>query len=166
VAGAALLLVLGAACAESDSPASVDNAVVQRIADGDTLVLAGGSRVRLVQIDAPEVGGGECYAAASTRALARLVQAGARVTLEADPKLDQLDRYGRLLRYVHFADRNLNVELVRLGAATPYFRRATRGRYADELLDANDEARTERRGVWAACRVSWDPDRQVETRSR
>ena len=41
------------------------------------------------------------------------------VTLEADPALDRVDRYGRLLRYVLRAGRNVNLELVRLGAAAP-----------------------------------------------
>jgi hypothetical protein len=33
---------------------------VARVVDGDTLTLANGERVRLVQIDTPEVGTGEC----------------------------------------------------------------------------------------------------------
>ena len=51
----------------------------------------------------------------------------------------------------------MNVELVRRGAATPYFFRGDEGRYADELLAAVAVARDERRGMWAACRVSWTP---------
>jgi len=68
------------------------------VGDGDTLDVRGGDRVRLVQIDAPELREGECD--------------------------------------------------------------------ADELLDAVDEARRERRGMWGSCRVSWDPRRAVATRPR
>jgi len=68
-----------------------------------------------------------------------------------DPGLDQKDAYGRLLRYVVSAGRNVNLELVREGAASPYFFRKQRGRYAGALLDAVEEARAEKRGYWAAC---------------
>jgi len=141
-------------------------ATVARVGDGDTFDLRAGDRVRLVQIDAPELGEGECYARESRRELERLAAPGGRVDLESDPELDDTDRYGRLLRYVHAADTNVNVELVRRGAATPYFRRGDEGTYADELLDAVDEARREARGMWGSCRVSWDPERAVTTRPR
>lgn len=119
-----------------------------------------------MQVDAPELGEGECYALESRRELERLAPRGELVELEADPGLDDADRYGRLLRYVHATDANLNVELVRRGAAAPYFRGGGEGAYADELLAAVEEARQESRGMWSSCRVSWSPDRAVVTRSR
>ncbi len=137
------------------------NAVVARAGDGDTLDLRSGERVRLVQIDAPELGEGECYARAALRELEQLAPSGAEVELERDSSLDNVDRFGRTLRYVHIEDTIVNVELVRRGAATPYFFRGERGRYADELLDAVADARSEGRGVWAACRVVWASDAQV-----
>ena len=159
-------LVSAPACGGSDSAAERDTATVERIVDGDTLVLEGGSRIRLVQIDAPELGEEECYAAASTGELAGLARPGIRVALEADPRLDGVDRYGRLLRYVYAESTNVNLELVRRGAATAFFFHGERGRYAGRLLAATEEARAERRGLWDACRVSWSADRQVETRHR
>jgi len=140
-------------------------ATVERIIDGDTLVVRGGARVRLVQIDAPEAGE-ECYASASTRELVRLARAGTRVELEADPALDRVDRYGRLLRYVYAAERNVNLELVRRGAATPWFYDGDRGRYAARLLAATTTARAGQRGMWGSCRVYWSPDSPVDTRPR
>ena len=134
--------------------------------DGDTLDVREGRRVRLVQIDAPELGEGECYAHESRRELEQLAPRGGRVELEADPRLDDTDRYGRLLRYVHTTDANLNVELVRRGAAAPYFRGGDEGTYADELLSAVEEARLASRGMWGSCHVSWNPNRAVVTRSR
>ena len=107
-----------------------------------------------MQIDAPELGEGECYARESRRELERLAAPGKRIELESDPELDDTDRYGRLLRYVHAADANVNVELVRRGAAAPYFRRGDEGTYAEELLDAVDEARQASRGMWGSCRVA------------
>jgi endonuclease YncB( thermonuclease family) len=139
---------------------------VARVGDGDTLDVREGDRVRLVQIDAPELGEGECYARESRLELERLAAPGDGVELESDPELDDTDRYGRLLRYVHAAGTNVNVELVRRGAAAPYFRRGDEGMYADELLDAVDQARRSGRGMWGSCRVSWDPLRAVATRRR
>ena len=46
---------------------------------------------------------------------------------------------------------NVNVALVRQGAASPYFFRGDRGRYAPDLLDAVDDARASDRGYWGAC---------------
>ena len=153
------------ACGEAETVGSEDRATVQRVADGDSLVLRGGARVRLLQIDAPELGTNECYGRDALRELERRLQPGDAIVLAADPRLDRVDRFQRLLRYVHVEDTNVNLELVRSGAATPYFRGGVRGQHADALLDAVDEARDERRGMWGACRVSWSPDRQVDTRS-
>jgi micrococcal nuclease len=136
------------------------------VGDGDTLDIHGGGRVRLVQIDAPELGQGECYAREARRDLEQLAMPGAVVELESDPRLDDADRYGRPLRYLHAGDLNVNVELVRRGSAAPYFRHGEEGIHADELLDAVDEARRGRRGMWSSCRVTWQRDRAVVTRSR
>lgn len=140
-------------------------ATVEWVTDGDTLRVRGGDRVRLLQIDAPEAGE-ECYAGRATAELMRLTPRGTRVTLESDPTLDPRDRYGRLLRYVLRGSVNVNVELVRRGAATPYFYNGERGKYARRLLDAVDDARRARRGMWGACRVAWSPEKPVTTRSR
>lgn len=131
---------------------------VARVIDGDTIVLASGAHVRLVQIDTPEVGTGECFSRAAGRELRSLLPTGAAVTLTADPRLDRVDRYGRLLRYVIRNGRNLNLELVRRGAATVWFYGGDRGRYARRLLAAATAARKARRGLWGACpRAVWDP---------
>ena len=90
----------------------------------------------------------------------------ARITLETDPQLDRIDRYGRLLRYIHAGDANVNLVLVRRGAATPWFYDGDRGRYASRLLAAVAAAKAEQRGMWGACRVSWTPDGPVTTRPR
>jgi micrococcal nuclease len=138
-------------------PGSVQ-AAVARVIDGDTLVLRGGSRVRLVQIDATELGSGECYSRKAARVLRELLPAGTAVRLEADPSLDAVDGYGRLLRYVFRGKLNVNLELVRRGAATVWFYRGDRGRYAARLLAAARAARAARRGMWGSCQVVWDPE--------
>lgn len=156
--GAALLvtLVTAAGCGgpagttEPVASEEADSGMVRSVSDGDTLRLTDGRKVRLLQIDAPELHG-DCFGKASLSALLRLAPEGARVTLERDPRLDARDAYGRLLRYIFVAGRNVNLELVRAGAASPYFYRKQRGRYAGALLDAVAQARVEKRGYWGAC---------------
>ena len=127
------------------APASV----VASVTDGDTLRLTNGQRVRLVQIDAPERGA--CFAGESRAELLRLAPVGSAIALESDPQLDGVNRYGRLLRYVRRGAVNVNVELVRRGAAVPYFYDGDRGRYASRLLEAERAAKKARRGLWGAC---------------
>ena len=133
------------ACGGTPAGTTVDS-----VRDGDTILLADGQRVRLVQVDAPELGV-ECWGDEAAAALARLVGPETELRLERDAALDDVDRHGRLLRYVHAAGRNVNVELVRLGAAAPYLYRGERGRYAEELLAAGRAARAGLRGLWGAC---------------
>jgi micrococcal nuclease len=144
------------------APAARD-AVVEHVVDGDTVELAGGVRVRLVQIDAPEKGD-ECYGDRATALARRLLPRGTHVRVEPDRRLDQVDQYRRQLAYVFRDDDNVNVTLVRRGAAGVWFFRGARGRYADELLGAAAQARTERRGLWGACPLArFDPLAAVAT---
>lgn len=168
VAVIAVLALAAVACSAEYDTGAADpgEAVVERIADGDTLELESGDRVRLVQIDATELGEGECYSEEATGALEELAPPGTRVRLEADPSLDQVDQYGRLLRYVHVGDRNVNLELVRRGAVAPYFFHGEHGRYASELENAGEAARNTGRGMWGACRVAWNPERSATAQYR
>lgn len=161
LAALALLLAVAGASGRTATPRT---AVVASITDGDTLRLASGDRVRFLQIDTPELGTGECYSRAARTALLQRVPVGSRVELEVDPRLDRVDRYGRLLRYVHRGTMNVNVALVRAGAAAPYFYGGERGRYAARLLAEARRARAARRGLWGACPSAvLDPSAQVET---
>jgi micrococcal nuclease len=149
--------------ARDDSPPAAREAVVERVVDGDTIVLAGGGRVRLVQIDTPEQGE-ECYGDRATALARRLLPRGTRVRVEPDPRLDQVDRFGRELAYVFRDDENVNITLVRGGAAGVWFFHGARGRHASELLTAAQEARAKRRGLWAACpQARFDPLAAVAT---
>lgn len=156
--------VLLVAVGVSSAAIVIDRGVTVRAYDGDTLALRDGRRVRLVQIDTPELGSGECYSRAARSELLRLVPLGSTVVLEADGRLDKVDRYKRLLRYVRRAGVNVNLELVRRGAATPYFYGGDKGRYANTLLAAAVQARAARRGLWKACpSTRLDPSRPAST---
>jgi endonuclease YncB( thermonuclease family) len=162
-----VLVVAGALTSEATSSASRPRGevvVVASVYDGDTLTLRDGRRVRLLQVDTPELGSGECYSRAARTALRALAPPGGRIVLESDRALDRTDRYGRLLRYVRRSGVIVNVELVRRGAAAPYFYRGERGRYATSLLRAAQRAKATRRGLWRACPTTvLNPYRAVTT---
>lgn len=123
---------------------------VVKIYDGDTVTLKDGTRVRLVQIDAPEISGGECFAKQSREILTSLIKSKS-ITLTFDPKLDQVDRYGRKLGYLFAGKININLKLVELGAATPYFYGGDKGKYATSLSKLARQALSQSRGLWKEC---------------
>ncbi len=148
-------MVLVAGCGSSPPTTTsqlgrVERVTVARVPDGDTLRLTDGRKVRIVQIDAPELET-DCYGQRARRTLLRITPPGARVLLERDPVLDAVDRYGRVLRYVVVGGADVGLTLVAEGAAEPYFFHNDRGRHAAELLRAATRARSARRGLWGAC---------------
>lgn len=128
-----------------------ESATVDRVLDGDTIVLRDGRHVRLVQLDAPETDENECYAQEAKATLERLLPRGAQVEIETDALLDKVDRFDRTLAYVWKDGTNINLELVHAGAAAPWFFHGDRGRYASDFLAAAREAREHHRGLWSAC---------------
>ena len=160
---AAAATILAFAGCSSASESAPEEATVARVGDGDSIETESGERVRLVQIDAPELGEDECYGQEAAEALRALLPPGSAVRLEADPRLDDADRFDRLLRYVHLDGLNVNLELVRRGAASVWFV-DDRGRYADELLEAARDAQEAGRGLWSACPgTRLDPELGVDT---
>jgi endonuclease YncB( thermonuclease family) len=114
---------------EPDPEPGILRLVRSLVADGDTVTLRNGQPVRLVQIDTPEVYfGTECYGPQASATTKAMLPPGARVRLFREPATDSVDQYGRLLRYVVRAKDglNVNVQLVRVGAAAPYFYRGRR----------------------------------------
>jgi endonuclease YncB( thermonuclease family) len=165
-----LALVTVAALISATSASSGREATTYRIdhvTDGDTVVLRNGQKIRLVQIDTPEVFfGTECYGPQASATTERLLPVGTRVRLMAEPATDRVDQYGRLLRYViRVSDGvDVNVRLVALGAAAPYFYNGRRGRYANRLEGLAKRAKARRLGLWGACpRTVYDPYRGIET---
>ncbi len=129
--------------------------LVTRVVDGDTLLLSGGDRLRLLGVDTPEtVAPGRPVEPLGPEASAfteRMVE-GKRVTLGYDK--ERKDRYGRLLVYVYVEGVLLNEELIRAGFSRAQFQYPYSGVMKARFSRAEDEARETGRGLWAASRLA------------
>jgi micrococcal nuclease len=163
----AALLVLALLAAGRAAPSPGRLGRIDHVADGDTVDLTSGAKIRLVQIDTPEVYfSPECWGRQASAETKRLLPPGTLVRLTAEPATDRVDRYGRLLRYVvRVRDGlNVNIELVRRGDAAPYYYEGRRGRFAPLLTRLALRARAQRIGLWGHCPgTSYDPERGVAT---
>jgi micrococcal nuclease len=139
---------------------------VERVVDGDTIVIEGGTHLRYSGIDTPELGrfdysSPDPFSREATEANRRLVE-GRRVRLLFGP--EKLDRYGRLLASVQVQDGpggpwlNVCERLVREGLAK---RLHGMGTPPDEgvLIRAEQAARAEKLGLWGAAREPRGPDK-------
>jgi hypothetical protein len=124
---------------------------ITKVYDGDTITLSTGERVRFLQIDTPELSPAECFGNEARNALVSLLNAPGQLTLKTDPKLDKVDRYGRILRYVFIGKTNINLKLVEIGAAAPYFYRGDKGQYSSQILKAAENAKARSLGLWKSC---------------
>jgi micrococcal nuclease len=140
---------------------------VSKVVDGDTITMSNGEKVRLIQIDTPELASKECYGIQAKSELSKLLSQAGEVSLISDPNLDEVDKYGRLLRYVFVENTNLNLKLVEIGAAAPYFYRGKKGIYAAQFLKAAQTAQKRKLGMWGMCpgtRLS--PNNAVQTKAK
>ena len=140
---------------------------VSKVVDGDTITMSNGEKVRLIQIDTPELASKECYGIQAKSELTKLLNQAGEVSLTSDPNLDEVDKYGRLLRYVFVGKTNLNLKMVEIGAAAPYFYRGEKGIYAEQLLKAAQTAQKRKLGMWGMCpgtRLS--PNHAVQTKAK
>lgn len=117
--------------------------VVVGISDGDTVTVRCDAqsqtlRVRLAQVDAPEKS--QPWGERSRQALAGLCF---RRLAEVRPQDE--DRYGRTIAYVRCAGQDAGEQQVRAGLAWAY----TRYRPTTDLVQLEQQARAERRGLWA-----------------
>ena len=131
-----------------------DRAVVDHVADGDTIVVHIDGRdeyVRFIGIDTPEVYDQvECGGPEASRSMKRMVHPGDHVKLVRDRSQGNRDIYDRLLRYVELDGRDLGRAQVSKGWARVYV-------YDDAFQRlgpydrAEDRARRHDRGAWDKC---------------
>lgn len=118
--------------------------IAQRVIDGDTIILRDGTIVRYQGINAPA--NNEPFYKEATEANRKLVE-NKKVALQYDAYTS--DRFGRILAYVFVGDKNISVELVKLGLAKVNIIADRRKLiYQDDLLKAEQEAKNKKLGIW------------------
>lgn len=131
---------------------------VDRVVDGDTLLLSNGIRVRLMGIDTPETvkPGSEVEPfgpEASAFTKESVARVGNRVYIRLD--CDRFDKYGRNLAFVYLGESDaadvifLNEELVRAGLAKAIMTFNYSMSIKRRLYKAQKEALENRRGIWS-----------------
>ncbi|PIR87484.1 MAG: hypothetical protein COU11_00500 [Candidatus Harrisonbacteria bacterium CG10_big_fil_rev_8_21_14_0_10_49_15] len=134
----------------SGNDGQLEVVTVKRVVDGDTVELSDGRRVRYIGIDTAELSESSqpqrCYAQTATAKNRELVE-GKEVSLERD--VSDVDRYGRLLRYVYVGDTSVNDALVRRGYAdvSTY---PPDVKYVDKFLASERYARENNLGFWGS----------------
>lgn len=131
--------------------------LVERVIDGDTLQLSNRQTVRYIGIDTPEIVDTrkkmQCFGIEAAEKNKELAE-GKNVRLEKD--VSEVDRYGRLLRYVYVQSLEdseevfINDYLVRNGFAhTSSFPPDIK--YQSQFRDSQNYARLNNLGLWASC---------------
>ena len=125
--------------------------LVTKVIDGDTIEIEGKYKVRYIGIDTPETKDPnkkkQCFGEQASQENKALVE-GKRVQLEKD--VSDVDKYGRLLRYVYVDDIFVNEYLVKNG----YARAVSYPpdvKYQDVFKEAERIAREENKGLWSKC---------------
>ena len=144
-------LVLAAALLLTVAPAGAAAQVVERVVDGDTIIVRDVGRVRLIGVDTPEtVHPGrpvEFFGREASAFTKRLVD-GKRVRLEYDQQ--RTDRYGRTLAYVHLPDGTfVNAEIIRRGYGHAYTRFPFK--HLERFRGLERDARRAGRGLWGSA---------------
>ncbi len=109
---AAPLAVAPSALADTSVTATVDH-----WSDGDTVVTDLGT-VRLIGVDAPD--SEECGYAKATKIAEGLAPAGTAVTITLPDAHDDIDDYGRLLRYVAVGSVDIGLRQIKKGSQAKY----------------------------------------------
>jgi len=135
---------------DATQPLAEQSYRVVRVIDGDTIMVAPRTRIRLIGVDTPETVKPdhpiEPFGPEATE-FTKAFLAGGTARLSFDR--ERLDRYGRHLAYVWVDDRMLNEELLRAGLARfePQFH------YSEPVKrrfrQAQQEAKQARRGIWS-----------------
>jgi len=109
----ALLFLSLNACSSGSAEQQAFRVDVIRVIDGDTVVIAGDERVRLIGIDTPEKS--QCGFDEAKQALEKLLAAGP-ATFYSGTTSDK-DKYDRLLRYIEVEGIDVGLNLILNGFA-------------------------------------------------
>ncbi len=159
----------------SNSSLGPVEATVNRVIDGDTITVNGtiqgtpytDKKVRVMFIDTPEVRNNRHDMAmpegqSATALLKKHLKPGHRVTLVNPGGTIGLDRYGRLLAIVLFNDTSIEELMIRSGYSVLWLKYGSPPEpYLSTWLDAEEEARREKRGCWGSS-PKWMRDKHSE----
>jgi micrococcal nuclease len=125
-------------------------AYVERAVDGDTLLLADQTRIRLLGVDTPETKRPDTPVepfGPEAHEFTRAHVEGRSVRLEFDK--ERHDRYGRVLAYVYLDDWFLNEELIRAGLGRAILNHPYSESMKRRFRAAEKEAHQANRGIWS-----------------
>jgi len=124
---------------------------VKRVVDGDTIELQDGRKVRYIGVNTPETVHPnkkvECFGKEASNVNKKLVE---KKEVELEKDVSEVDRYGRMLRYVYVNGLFVNEYLVKEGYAN-VSTFPPDVKYKDLFLEAEREAREGSRGLWSKC---------------
>jgi endonuclease YncB( thermonuclease family) len=132
---------------------------VTYVYDGDTIQVQtpqGKRDVRFLAIDAPEVSHEgsptDCGGNEATNALRSILPRGTQVTLVVDPRSDDRDRFGRLLRYVELGDQDVAQLMLEQGFVNAWYPTSSaKPERFDHYQQLANTARQGKVGSWATC---------------
>jgi len=129
--------------------------LVTKVVDGDTLSINKDGKevtIRLIGLDTPETVHPskpvECFGIEASNK-AKQYLSGKKVTIELDPTQGELDKYGRLLAYVYLQDGTLFNKLMIAEGYGHEYTYGTPYKYQDDFNKAEDQARINKKGLWA-----------------
>lgn len=130
---------------------------VRYVIDGDTFILENNLRVRMIGINAPEIGyrrykkKGQAYGDEAKAHLKSLIEKK-DVTLKSGGN-DEYDRFGRRLAYVYLSDGSfVNLRMVEDGYAEAY--RKFPFEHKDNFIESEKQAKTAKKGIWSGKKTT------------
>ena len=129
------------------------NYPVKYVIDGDTIVIStddGDKKVRLIGVDTPEIESiyrsRECFGEEASNFLKEKLN-NQVVYIEFDKTQGDLDKYGRLLRYIWLQGELINKEINLAGYGEEYTYRVPY-KYQKDFLEAEEKASEAKIGLW------------------
>ena len=159
------IFAVGAVASVALGGGDEDTVVVNRVTDGDTIdvdIDGENTRVRLLNIDTPEIGHNgepsECLAEEAKQYLEGRLPKGTEVRLEYDS--ERTDKYGRTLAGVFIDDDFINADVAAEGLATAVVFGGN-DKFYDEVHNAERRPKDAGEGIFGVsdeCKVSSDKD--------
>ena len=131
-------------------PCDVTQATLDKVIDGDTLQIAGGEVIRLLDVDAPEFTESvDCGGELALSHAQSLMPRGTTLYVEYGP--DCRDDFGRLLAYVSTDRGDVGAALVERGLACAYDYDQSGGQRVTDYTAMQSQAQARGLGIWSYC---------------